>query len=267
MSVNSFIHMGRDYVAGSIRDISERKEWMDEVKRSNQELQQFAYVASHDLQEPLRMVASFLQLLNQRYSKDLSPEAKEYISFAVDGAVRMKQIIEDLLQYSRLETSRRTLAPVDMALAFDSAMLNLRGAITDSGAVVECQSNLGLGIADQGQMVRLLQNLIGNAIKYRHAERTPRVVVSAKQDDEWWTITISDNGLGISDEYYERIFLIFQRLHSNREFVGTGIGLAICKRIVEHWGGKIWVTSIVGEGSAFHFTLRRADVDQQTSGR
>jgi PAS domain S-box-containing protein len=267
MSVNSFIHMGRDYVAGSIRDITERKQWMDEVKRSNQELQQFAYVASHDLQEPLRMVASFLQLLNQRYSKDLSPEAKEYISFAVDGAVRMKQIIEDLLQYSRLETSRRTLAPVDMALAFDSAMLNLRGAITDSGAVVECQSNLGRGIADQGQMVRLLQNLIGNAIKYRHAERTPRVVVSAKQDDEWWTITISDNGLGISDEYYERIFLIFQRLHSNREFVGTGIGLAICKRIVEHWGGKIWVTSIVGEGSAFHFTLRRADVDKQTPGR
>jgi light-regulated signal transduction histidine kinase (bacteriophytochrome) len=125
--------------------------------------------------------------------------------------------------------------------------------------MVECTSVLGRGIADQGQMVRLLQNLIGNAIKYRHAERTPWVRVTAQCDEKWWTISVADNGLGISEEHFERIFLIFQRLHSNREFRGTGIGLAICKRIVEHWGGKIWVTSTVGEGSVFHFTLRRVD--------
>jgi PAS domain S-box-containing protein len=257
MSVNSFIHLGHDYVAGSIRDITERKEWMDEVKRSNEELQQFAYVASHDLQEPLRMVASFLQLLKQRYAKDLSPEAKEYISYAVDGAVRMKQIIEDLLQYSRLETSRHTLGLVDMDVALENALLNLGGALEDSGAKVECLGTLGQGVADQGQMVRLFQNLIGNAIKYCHAERSPRVLISVAEEGEWVTITVADNGLGIDPEYFERIFLIFQRLHSNREFVGTGIGLAICKRIVEHWGGKIWVTSTVGEGSQFHFSLRR----------
>ncbi|SIS42375.1 sensor histidine kinase [Insolitispirillum peregrinum] len=259
ISVNALEYEGTPYVAGYIRDITERKQWESDVQRSNQELQQFAYVASHDLQEPLRMVASFLQLLRQRYGKGLDDEAREYINFAVDGAVRMKQIIEDLLQYSRVETSRKVLAPMDLRLAYDGALLNLRQAIADSGAVIAAPEEMGWVLGDASQMIRLFQNLIGNAIKYASPERRPEVTISVARDDEMCTVSIADNGIGIGEEFYERIFLIFQRLHTKHEYEGTGIGLAICKRIVEYSGGRIWVRSIPGSGSVFSFTLRSSE--------
>ncbi|MCA1908353.1 MAG: PAS domain S-box protein [Magnetospirillum sp.] len=256
VSASSLHHDGRPYVAGYIRDIRDRNRMLEAVRRSNEDLQQFAYVASHDLQEPLRMVASFLQLLERRYGAVLDEDGHEYIRFAVDGAVRMKQLIEDLLAFSRIDTSGAPLAPTSLEQATREACDNLATAITESGASVTWNAPLPQVRGDGFQLVRLMQNLLGNAIKYRSADRKADITVSAVRVGDYWTVSVADNGIGIAPEYHDRIFMIFQRLHGIGAYEGTGIGLAICKRIVERHGGEIWVESQGNTGSTFKFTLK-----------
>jgi PAS domain S-box-containing protein len=246
------------------RDVTERKEVqreltckLEELARSNGELEQFAYVASHDLQEPLRMVASYSQLLAKRYKDKLDAEAEEFIGFAVDGARRMQQLIEDLLSYSRLTTRAKALTRTESENACKIAIGNLQGAIKDSNAVVTV-GPLPAVLADASQLAALFQNLIGNAIKYRN-ERTPEIHISARPEGNDWVFSVKDNGIGIEQQYFERIFQMFQRLHSRKNYPGTGIGLAICKKIVERHGGRIWLESQSGQGSTFLFTIPQAE--------
>ncbi|HTE54220.1 MAG TPA: PAS domain S-box protein [Kofleriaceae bacterium] len=254
-------------VTAAIRDISMRKkaeehlqaearlrQKVKELNRSNEELAQFAYLASHDLQEPLRMVTSYTQLLSRRYKGRLDSDADEFIAFAVDGATRMQRLIQDLLAYSRVGTKKVALAAISSEEALRQALLNLGGTIADKGAVVT-HDLLPPVLADEVQLVQLFQNLIGNAIKYQNPG-VPRVHVSAARDgDASWSFTVKDNGLGIDSQYFVRIFGMFQRLHKREEFDGTGIGLAICKKIVERHGGTISVESQPGQGSTFRFGL------------
>jgi PAS domain S-box-containing protein len=226
-----------------------------ELARSNEELQQFAYVASHDLQEPLRMVSSYTQLLVRRYGDKLDGDAKEFMDFIVDGAARMKQLIEDLLEYSRIGTRGRDFQPVESAQALAKALANLRGAAEASGAIVT-HGEMPTVVADGAQLAQLFQNLVGNAMKFRGAD-APRIHVEGLARDEVWVFTVKDNGIGMDPQYADRIFMMFQRLHSKTEYPGTGIGLAICKRIVDRHGGRIWVDSEPGEGCTFGFTLVR----------
>jgi PAS domain S-box-containing protein len=225
----------------------------EELARSNADLEQFAYVASHDLQEPLRMVASYTQLLARRYHGRLDADADEFIGFAVDGANRMQQLITDLLAFSRVGTRGAEFAPTDCGAAFDEAVANLKVGIEESGAQVSAEA-LPTVMADRAQIAQLFQNLIGNAIKFHGAE-PPRVLVSAVESDREWVFSVRDNGIGIDPSYFDRIFVIFQRLHGKEEFPGTGIGLALCKKIVARHGGRIWVESGAGDGTTFHFTI------------
>ena len=249
-------------VTAAIRDITARKkaeadllESVEELNRSNQELGQFAYIASHDLQEPLRMVASYTQLLSRRYKGKLDSDADEFIAFAVDGASRMQRLIQDLLQYSRVGTKGQDLVETSSEQALRDALLNLRGTIEESGAVVT-HDPLPAVLADEMQLIQLFQNLIGNGIKYQKKPGVPQIHISAaKNGGNMWTFSVQDNGLGIDPQYFERIFGMFQRLHKREEFAGTGIGLAICKKIVERHGGSISVESQPGDGSTFRFTM------------
>ena len=248
-------------VTAAIRDITARKKADDdllkkveELNRSNVELGQFAYIASHDLQEPLRMVASYTQLLSRRYKGKLDADADEFIAFAVDGASRMQQLIQDLLAFSRIGTKGRDLLNVSSETAFNRALLNLRKTIEESGAQVT-HDPLPAVMADETQLIQLFQNLVGNGIKYQNPG-IPAIHVSVvKNGGEKWVFSVKDNGLGIDPQYFERIFGMFQRLHKREEFEGTGIGLAICKKIVERHGGNISVQSQPGEGSTFSFAL------------
>jgi light-regulated signal transduction histidine kinase (bacteriophytochrome) len=234
-------------------EIDERKRAAEELSRSNRDLEQFAYVASHDLQEPLRIVAGYLQLLERRYKNQLDSNADEFIQFAVDGAARMQNLITDLLAYSRVGTQARQLTPVDCNTILDRALANLRRTLEENSAVVH-HDPLPVIKGDAAQLVQLLQNLIGNAIKFR-SDRPPEIHVTAEKQDGHWLFSVRDNGIGIEPQYHDRIFIIFQRLHTREKYPGTGIGLAICKRIVERHGGRIWVESKSGEGSTFRFTL------------
>ena len=225
----------------------------EELRRSNQELEQFAYVASHDLQEPLRMVAGFTQLLAKRYQGKLDKDADEFIAFAVDGATRMQALIKDLLAYSRVGTRGGPFTAVDCNAALAKVLDNLKAAISDAQATVT-QDSLPTVAGDETQIQQLLQNLIGNGIKY-HDSRPPQIHVGCARDGDMWRFSVKDNGIGIEPEHAERIFVIFQRLHTQKEFPGTGIGLALCKKIVERHRGRIWVESEPGKGSTFYFTL------------
>jgi PAS domain S-box-containing protein len=252
-------------VTAAIRDITERKkseqhlvETVGELKRSNDELQQFAYVASHDLQEPLRMVASYTQLLAKRYKGRLDSEADEFIAYAVDGSTRMQGLIQDLLAYSRSGTNEKALREISTEKALKDALSNLRATIQESDALVTHDS-LPAVTSDDTQLVQVFQNLVGNAIKYRSAE-VPHVHVSAtKNGGKDWIFSVRDNGLGIDPQYFQRIFVLFQRLHGREQFKGTGIGLTICKKIVERLGGRIWVESQPEKGSIFYFSLPERD--------
>jgi light-regulated signal transduction histidine kinase (bacteriophytochrome) len=232
-----------------------------ELNRSNEELQQFAYIASHDLQEPLRMVASYTTLLSRRYKGRLGSDADEFIAFAVDGASRMQRLIRDLLAYSRVGSSGKEPSETSSEDALERTLTILRGLIEDSGALVT-HDPLPDVLADELQLVQLFQNLIGNAIKYQRAG-APEVHISAVRDGgAHWVFSVKDNGMGIDSQYFERIFGMFQRLHKREAFAGTGIGLAICKKIVERHGGSIWVESQPDQGSTFRFTLAATEGKQ-----
>jgi PAS domain S-box-containing protein len=248
-------------VTAAIRDISVRKkaavillQKVEELNRSNEELGQFAYIASHDLQEPLRMVASYTQLLSRRYKGKLDADADEFITFAVDGASRMQRLIQDLLTYSRVGTKGKLLRQTSSEDALQHALVNLRGSIDSSGAVVT-HDHLPTVLADEMQLTQLFQNLVGNAIKYQKSGIPHVHIAAAKNGDKKWTFAVKDDGIGIDPQYFERIFGMFQRLHKREEFSGTGIGLAICKKIVERHGGNISVESAAGQGTTFRFTL------------
>ncbi|MBI4749072.1 MAG: PAS domain S-box protein [Acidobacteria bacterium] len=259
------------YVTSIIRDISERKEAerqihklnqeleqrvierTAELARSNAELEQFAYIASHDLQEPLRMVASYTQLLAKRYRGKLDQDADEFINFAVDGAVRMQKLINDLLAYSRVKTRGKEFTVTNLEEVLDRVLLSLRLLIEETEAEIT-HDPLPTVMADALQMGQIFQNLIGNALKF-HGEKPPRIHISARQEGKEWIFSFRDWGIGLEPQYAEKIFVIFQRLHNTAEYPGSGIGLAICKRIVERHWGRIWVESEFGNGSTFYFTL------------
>ena len=247
-------------VFAAARDITERKRaeealnrQAEELARSNAELEKFAYVASHDLQEPLRMISGFSQLLARRYREKLGPEADEFIGYVVDGTNRMQRLINDLLAYSRLGTRGGEFESTDVSLVLERTMQNLRAAIEESGALVS-HDPMPTVTADGIQLAQLFQNLIGNAVKFR-GEPRPRVHVSARLEGGEWIFSVKDNGIGIEPKYFGRIFTIFQRLHGNTEYPGTGIGLAICRKIAERHGGRIWVESETGKGSTFFFSI------------
>jgi PAS domain S-box-containing protein len=239
---------------GLEHDITDRKRTEQELARSNAELQEFAYVASHDLKEPLRMIESYVELLARRYKGKLDANADDFIGFAVDGVQRMQSLIDDLLAYSRVGTKGRPFEPIPLDNALELAIKNLSEAIEETGATVAFD-HLPAIQGDESQMIQLLQNLIGNAIKFR-GDEPPRVHVSAERAGPEWVISVSDNGIGIAPEYHDRIFQVFERLHSRDEYSGTGIGLAVCRKIVERHGGRIWVESEVGKGSTFYFSVR-----------
>jgi signal transduction histidine kinase len=247
----------RQRIVAELSAVREAHEQLDasnaELARSNAELEQFAYVASHDLQEPLRKVASFCQLLEQRYKGQLDERADQYIDFAVDGAKRMQQLINDLLAFSRVGRMGDGLAPVDLGESARRALANLDATVVESHAKVKIGS-LPTVSGESSLLTALFQNLIANALKF-HGEGPPEIRIDAKRDGGEWLFTCSDNGIGIDPEYAERVFVIFQRLHGKDEYAGTGIGLAMCRKIVEHHGGRIWLDPDARPGTTFRFTL------------
>ena len=254
------------------RDISERKraerrlaDKVEELARSNRDLEQFAYAASHDLQEPLRMVASYTQLLAERYGGKLDENADKFLGYAREGALRMQILIRDLLAFSRVVQAGVPRKPVDCNVALEEAVQSLTAAIEESGAVVT-HAALPNVWADQTQIAQVFQNLIGNAIKF-HDGAPPECAVSAEKSGRNWLFSVSDNGIGIAPEYAENIFVVFQRLHARTEYPGNGMGLAICKKIIQHYGGTIWVESQVGQGSTFKFTLPAAAPEEEGRAR
>jgi light-regulated signal transduction histidine kinase (bacteriophytochrome) len=241
-------------------EIGERQRVVEELgraaldlARSNRDLEQFAYVASHDLQEPLRAVAGYIGLLQRRYGESLDANAGEYIAGALDGARRMQSLIGDLLVYSRVGTRGKEPGSAEVEAVLNNTMENLRASIQESGAVITADP-LPTVRADAVQLTQLFQNLLGNAIKFR-SDRPPQIHVGARREKGRWLFCVRDNGVGIDPQYHERIFLIFQRLHTRSRYPGTGIGLAICKKIVERHGGEIWLESQPGQGSTFYFTI------------
>jgi light-regulated signal transduction histidine kinase (bacteriophytochrome) len=249
---------------GTAQDVTERhkaeramERYAQDLEERNAELEQFAYVASHDLQEPLRMVSSFLQLLQRRYAGELDETADEYIEYAVDGAKRMQVLIRDLLAYSRVGTRGKPFKPIDMNRTLEVVLTDLGPALDDVDADVQAEP-LPTISADETQMRQLLQNLIANAVKFRDDD-PPEVRVSAEKvqadDEPTWRFAVADNGIGIDPQYEDRVFQIFQRLHTRDEYEGTGIGLAMCKKIVERHGGRIWFESEPGQGTTFYFTI------------
>lgn len=259
---------GRALLHSIIVDVTERERALQELRRksealeqSNADLQQFAYVASHDLQEPLRSVVSYLQLLERRYRGQLDDEADEFISYAVSGAKRMSALIQDLLVYARVDAQGSPLEPVQCAEVMNSALANLDRLLEEKGATVEVVGELPRVHGDGPQLSSVLQNLIGNAVKYRHRDRSPHIRIWAEPGEVGeWVFTVTDNGIGIAPEYHERIFKIFQRLHSQGEYPGTGIGLALVRRIISRHGGRIWAETPTDgrEGTVFRFTLLAA---------
>ena len=249
--ITHFVALKEDVTALKLAEEA-LKRHTEELERSNRELEQFAYVASHDLQEPLRIVAGYVQLLSRRYKGKLDENAEEFISFALDATKRMQALISDLLAYSRIGAGGKDFGSVDMEKVLDSTLLDLNPALSERGAEVT-RSPLPSVKGDEPQLRRLFQNLIGNAVKY--CNEMPQIHVPAEKKADSWLFSIRDNGIGIAPRHHDRIFQIFQRLHAKNEYSGTGIGLAICKKVVENHGGRIWVESEAGKGSTFYFTI------------
>lgn len=247
------IAQGQDITDRKVQEIK-MNQLIAKLEISNKELEQFAYIASHDLQEPLRMVSSFTQLLAKRYKDKLDSDALEFIQFAVDGAERMQSLINDLLDFSRITTKGKEFAEVDMNSVISTVLLNLKLLTNDTNALLQVDK-LPVVSGDQTQLLRLCQNLIVNSIKYRKDHETPVISISATEEPNYYIFAVKDNGIGIDNKFFDKIFQIFQRLHSRKNYEGTGIGLAICKKIVERHGGKIWVESSPGEGSCFYFSI------------
>jgi PAS domain S-box-containing protein len=246
-----------------LRDFAEREKLVEalagraaELARSNRELEQFTYIASHDLQEPLRMVGSYTQLLEQRYGAQLDDDAREFLRYAQEGATRMRELIDALLSYSRIDTRGQAFTRVPMSQVLTMALANLRTSIEQAHAEVTVTGVMPEVEGDPVQLGQVVQNLIGNAIKF-HGPKPPHIWVTAERRGPAWQFSVRDDGIGILPEYQERIFVLFQRLHSREEYAGTGIGLSVCKKVVERHGGKLWVesTGVPGEGSTFFFTL------------
>ncbi|MFQ5944503.1 MAG: ATP-binding protein, partial [Anaerolineales bacterium] len=237
---------------------------LGDAKRSNEELEQFAYIASHDLQEPLRQVVSYLQLIELRYKGKLDAEADEFIGFAVQGALRMQRMIEDLLTYSRAGARDTPRAATDLEQVFNHVLAEFKQSIEASGATVTWDA-LPKVNAEQMVMGRLFRYLVGNALKFK-GDEPPEIHIGAERTEKEWQFSVRDNGIGIDPIYFDRIFSIFDRLHTNQEYPGTGIGLALCKRIVQGYGGRIWVDSEPGAGSTFSFTIPDRDLGQGKRG-
>jgi PAS domain S-box-containing protein len=253
---------GQHYIWSIVEDVTGRRaaeramrEKTEELAHSNAELEQFAYVASHDLREPLRMVSAYVSLLDRRYGQAFDAEGREFIAYAKEGAERMDRLILDLLEYSRIGRKARPADTVVLGDALREAVRVLGPQIAEAAARVEVAGEMPTVVGDYGDLVRLFQNLMGNALKYREPDRVPEVTVTAARAEGEWIVSVADNGIGIAPEYFDRIFLIFQRLHTRDRYEGTGIGLAICRRIVEHHGGRIWVESVPGRGTTFHVAL------------
>jgi light-regulated signal transduction histidine kinase (bacteriophytochrome) len=227
---------------------------VEELARSNKDLEQFAYVASHDLQEPLRQVRAFVQILRDRHLGKLEGDAERYMEFVYEGAVRMSNLVRGLLEYSRVGAKDTGKRPISCQEALEAALANLQASIAEARAVVT-HDDLPTVLAEPLQLTQLFQNLIGNAIKFRRDGVAPIIHVKCCRDGRQWLFTVKDNGIGIAPEFREKVFMIFQRLHGREKYPGTGIGLAICKKIVEQHGGKVWIESQVNEGSTFYFTL------------
>jgi PAS domain S-box-containing protein len=243
-----------------LKDLNEKtKQRARDLQESNSELERFAYVASHDLQEPLRMVSSFLQLLDKRLKENnmIDEKSEQYMSFAVDGANRMKRLILDLLEYSRVNTSTDALGNTNMNEVVLDVKDIFRAQITETNATITASVLPVLPNTRRTQMVQLLQNLVGNALKY-NTSTTPTIHIDVKEDDHRWIFSVQDNGIGFDPKFAEEIFTIFQRLHTRSEYAGTGIGLSICKKIVERHGGKIWAESTPGSGSTFYFSIPKS---------
>ena len=257
MRVNQALETANKEMAFQIEEKGKRADELvminAELARSNAELEQFAYVATHDLQEPLRAVASCVQLLQKRYEGQLDEKAQEFITHAVDGTKRMQTLINDLLAYSRISTDAQVFASTNCEMALQEALANHMVAISESGAVVT-QDALPMVSGDATQLTQLFQNLVGNALKFR-GERPPEIHIRAVRNNGDWRFSVADNGIGMEPQYFERVFLVFQRLHTRKEYQGTGIGLAICKKVVERHGGRIWAESEPGQGATFCFTI------------
>lgn len=231
----------------------------EELESSNKELEKFAYVASHDLQEPLRMITSFLELLKKNYESSLDEVANKYIFYSIQGAERMKLLINDLLKYSRVGTISLEKVPVDMNEIFNDVLFLLHDEVLRTHAEIKAH-HLPVVVAGKTAMSQLLQNLISNALRYQLPNNKPVITINAETKENEFLFIVTDNGIGIDAKFYERIFIVFQRLHNRNEYSGTGIGLAICKKIIDRYGGKIWVESVTGEGSKFMFTLPRQTI-------
>jgi light-regulated signal transduction histidine kinase (bacteriophytochrome) len=227
---------------------------LQNLELSNKDLEQFAYVANHDLQEPLRMISSYTQLLERRYKDKLDQDANEYIRYAVDGAIRMQKLLNDLLEFSRIKSQAEQNEPIDASALLGQAIANLKQLITDNTALVT-NDDLPVIKADEAQMIRVFQNLIENAVKFQKKTELPQIHISCTKQDNMYRFSVADNGIGIEKQYHDKVFVVFQRLHSVKDYPGTGIGLSICKRIVERHGGTIWFESEVGEGTTFYFTI------------
>ncbi len=250
------LNTGEVQMKMAVVDITGRKELEDELKRSNEELQQFAYVASHDLQEPLRTISSFTQLLDRRYKEKLDSDADEFIGYVVEAAQRMQQMILDLLEYSRIMTTGGEFKKINSTNALEDALFYLKGLIEDCNVEITYEK-LPVVTVDQLQLTKVFQNLISNSIKFSKLDEPPKIHISAEIDEKnrEYIFSVQDNGIGIEQQYAGRIFTIFQRLHTLDKYQGTGIGLAIVKRIIERHGGHIWVESELGKGSTFYFTI------------
>ncbi len=260
IGLNPLMTDGQRFVLASIVDITERKhseallqEKLLELQRSNEDLQQFAYVCSHDLQEPLRVISNYTQLLARRYANRLDQDANDFIDFTVDATKRMQELINDLLLYSRVDTKGKEFVSTNCSQIVAMALANLKVAISESGAVVEFDDLPDVN-GDSSQLLQVFQNLIGNAIKFRSKEE-PVVRVALEDSGRNWTFIVKDNGQGFDMKYGERIFVIFQRLHTKEMYPGSGIGLAVCKKIIERHGGLIWAESEPGQGAKFSFTI------------